>query len=195
MCIRDSLCIVLKGFQDGARLALEHALRGVQLEDPVHLLGRDDDLVVQRDRATNKARVATLRNNCDSTTVAVFQTCGNLLRSCRRQHDRADADVFLRKVHHKWRQLVGILNEVLRAYYIRERLQISRGECGKLLARLLGIYRLGNGSANRGKFVHFRRFKATLNGGVERLRLHRRQRLWDGCLLRLCCLGRLLQVT
>ena len=72
--------------KDDTGISYKDSRNLVERADLVHLLQVDDNLIEDRNRATNKAGVATLRNNSKHVVIAVFQDLAELFLVARLQY-------------------------------------------------------------------------------------------------------------
>ena len=93
--VAADLCVVLDIAEDAASLGRDDTVALVEADDAVHALSVHDDLIVDRDRATNEASPATLRDDCKLARVAVFKDGADFLSCLRLQHEGRSALIFL----------------------------------------------------------------------------------------------------
>lgn len=90
--------VILKVLEDAASLSVDDAVNFVKTKDFVHFFSTHNDLVLDRDGASNQSSVPSLGANCDFFVLAVFQHLRDLLCGCGVQNKRSLALVLLGKV-------------------------------------------------------------------------------------------------
>ena len=118
------LGVVLEGLEDSSSLTGQNTLGFIEAENLIHFLRANNNLVMKWNRATDEASVAALRHHSDLPLVAVLEALRDLLSGARGQHDGPNANVFVGEITNKWVDLVDIGDDVFRAYYLGELLEI-----------------------------------------------------------------------
>jgi hypothetical protein len=80
-----ALCLeeLIESLEDHSRLDSSDRAHGVELLDTVHVSEAEDDLVKDRDAATDETGVTALRDDCQFALVAVLEYLRHLLRILR----------------------------------------------------------------------------------------------------------------